>query len=186
MSVESILKNLDESLNKALDHLHNDFAGLQIGRASGALVERIQVESYGTMQPLKAVASISVPDAKTVQIQPWDRSQLAGIEKAIQMSELGLTPSNDGLVIRLNIPDLTEERRRELTKLVHKMAEETKIAVRNSRQEAMNKIKQLKNNSEITEDIQQSTEKKIQEKVDEINHKIEEAAKAKEQDILKV
>lgn len=186
MSVENVLKTLEDELAKTMAHLHDDYAGMQIGRASAALVERITVESYGVMQPIKSIANISVPDARTVQIQPWDRGTLAAIEKAITLAELGLMPQNDGIVIRLNIPPLTEERRKELTKLVFKMAEEAKISVRNVRHEAMEEIKKEKNSNTITEDQQEHAEKKIQEKVDEANEAIEKAAKAKEADVLKV
>ncbi len=186
MSTDAVLNSLEADLGKALEHLQQEFGKLQIGRASASLVDSIEVEAYGTMQPLKAVANISVPDAKTIQIQPWDRSTLATIEKGIMMAELGLTPANDGVVIRINIPPLTEERRRDLTKIVSKMAEEAKIAVRNLRHEAMDAVKKMKNNSEITEDVQSGTEKRIQEKVDHFNKEIEIAAKSKEQDIMTV
>lgn len=186
MNVEQILKELDESMAKAIEHLHDDYSSLQIGRASAALVERVLVETYGTTQPLKAVANISVPDAKTIQIQPWDRSSLAAIEKGIQLAEIGLNPQNDGVVIRLNIPALTEERRKELTKIVHKMAEEAKIGVRNVRHEAMEDLKKAHKAAEITEDHQKTGEKMIQEKVDQCNEQIDTAAKAKEADVMKV
>ncbi len=186
MSVEIVLKTLEEETKKTMDHLHEDFAGLQIGRASAALVERITVEAYGVMQPLKAIASITIPDAKTIQIQPWDRGTLAAIEKAIMMAEIGLNPQNDGIVIRLNIPQLTEERRKELVKMVSKMAEEAKIGVRTARHQAMEEVKKLKNNEQITEDQQELAEKKIQETVDKSNVSIEQAAKEKEADVMKV
>lgn len=186
MNVEQILKNLDEQLAKAVNHLREDYSGLQIGRASAAIVERVMVDAYGMVQPLKAIASISVPDAKTIQIQPWDRGTLSAIEKGIQLAEIGLNPQNDGIVIRLNIPALTEERRRELTKVVGKMAEEAKIGVRNSRHEAMEEVKKAKNSSEITEDQQKQAEKMIQEKVDKVNGEIETSAKEKEADVMKV
>lgn len=186
MSLDLVFKNLEEQLMKVSDHLKEQYAGLQIGRASAGLVERVMVDSYGTMQPLKAVASISVPDAKTIQIQPWDRSTLAAIEKAIQMSDIGLTPQNDGIVVRLNIPPLTEERRKELAKLVHKMAEEAKISVRAARQTAMDKVKSMQKTSELTEDQLKTSEKKIQEKVDHTNEGIDHSAKEKEADVMKV
>lgn len=186
MPLEQAVKGLEEHLNKALEHLHDDYASLQIGRASAALVERVMVDSYGTMQPLKAVASVSVPDAKTIQIQPWDRGMLQAIEKGIQIAEIGLNPQNDGVVIRLNVPALTEDRRKELTKVVSKMAEEAKIGVRNARHEAMEKVKTLHNNEEISDDQQKIAEKKIQEKVDHINNEIDSAAKSKDADVMKV
>ncbi|MGL5831570.1 MAG: ribosome recycling factor [Candidatus Altimarinota bacterium] len=186
MSVEAVVKTLEENLKKAADHLKTEYAHLQIGRASSALVERVFVEAYGVMQPLKAIANISVPDAKTIQIQPWDRGTLQAIEKAIILAEIGLNPQNDGIVIRLNVPALTEERRRDLTKIVSKMAEETKITVRNVRQESMEQVKKMQKDSLITEDQLKHGEKKIQEVVDQINREIESSAKDKEQDIMKV
>ena len=186
MSLDLVLKGLEDNLKKALDHLHDDYAGLQIGRASAALVERVMVEVYGSMQPLKAVANISVPDAKTIQIQPWDRGTLQSIEKGIQLAEIGLNPQNDGIVIRLNVPALTEERRRDLTKVVHKMAEEAKIGVRNARHESMDKLKGLHKAEQISDDQQKVAEKKIQEKVDHTNTEIDSAARNKEADVLKV
>lgn len=186
MSLDLVFKNLEEQLLKVSDHLKEQYAGLQIGRAGAGLVERVMVDSYGTMQPLKAIASISVPDAKTIQIQPWDRSSLAAIEKAIQMSDIGLTPQNDGIVVRLNIPPLTEERRKELAKLVHKMAEEAKISVRAARQTAMDKVKSMQKASELTEDQLKTSEKRIQEKVDHTNSGIDESAREKEADVMKV
>lgn len=186
MNTEQVIKNLDEQMAKALAHLRDDFAGLQIGRASAALVERVAVEAYGVMQPLKAIANISIPDARTIQIQPWDRGTLQSIEKGIQLAEIGLNPQNDGVVIRLNIPLLTEERRRELSKIVNKMAEEAKIGVRNVRHEAMEDVKKAQKNSEISEDQLKGAEKVIQEKVDKINSEIDTSAKEKEADIMKV
>jgi ribosome recycling factor len=166
MLVEPIIRILDENIKKAVDHLHDDYSSLQVGRASAALVERVVVDSYGTTQPLKAVASITVPDAKTIQIQPWDRGMLAAIEKGIQLAEIGLNPQNDGIVVRLNVPPLTEERRRELTKIVSKMAEEAKIGVRNVRHEAMEQVKKAQKANEITEDQQKHAEKEILPKSD--------------------
>ena len=165
MSAEVLMKNLEEQMTKSIEHLHKEYSSLQIGRASSALVERVMVEVYGTMQPLKACASISVPDAKTIQIQPWDRSTLQSIEKGIKMSDLGLNPQNDGVVIRLNIPALTEERRKELTKVVSKMAEECKITIRTARQDCLTKLKTMQKNAEITEDQLKHFEKKIQENI---------------------
>jgi len=186
MLVEPIIRILDENIKKAVDHLHDDYSSLQVGRASAALVERVMVDSYGTTQPLKAVASITVPDAKTIQIQPWDRGMLQAIEKGIQLAEIGLNPQNDGIVVRLNVPPLTEERRRELTKIVSKMAEEAKIGVRNVRHESMEQVKKAQKANEITEDQQKHAEKEIQQKVDKANAEIEGAARAKEADVMKV
>ena len=171
---------------KAISHLEDEFTSLQVGRASSGLVENLMVESYGTMQPVKAVASISVPDAKTVQIQPWDKSILAAVEKAIRESDLNLNPVNNGLAVILAIPPLTEERRRDLVKVVGQLAEEAKISVRNARHEAINALKKMEHEKEIREDERSRAEKQIQEKTDELNTKITELAKKKEELIMKI
>jgi len=186
MSIDTTFQKLEASLIKIMDHLKGEFSQLQIGRASSALVEHIEVEVYGSRQPLKAVANISVPDAKTVQIQPWDRSTLQSIEKAIQVSGLGINPSNDGVVIRLSIPPMTEERRRDLTKLVSKIAEESKISVRNARHEAMEELRSGEKSGELTEDQLKVSEKKLQERIDSMNKDIENLTRNKETDILTI
>jgi ribosome recycling factor len=183
---ETLILQAEQEFRNALDHLKGEFAGLQIGRASAALVENIDVEAYGSVQPLKALASISIPDPKTIQIQPWDRSQLQAVEKAIRNSDINITPSNDGIVIRLNIPPLTEERRADLTKVVHRLAEEARISVRQARQRIHEQIKEAHKNGKITEDDKTTAEKKLQEKVDNINKEIESLAKAKEAEVMKV
>jgi ribosome recycling factor len=184
--IENILSQLQKDFDDSLSHLKSEYSRLQIGRASPALVETITVEAYGTKQPMKALASISIPDSKTVQIQPWDKGVLAAIEKAIQASDLNISPLNDGLSIRLNLPQLTEERRHDIAKIVHKMAEESRISVRHLRQKALDKAKELEKKADITEDQLRSFEKKLQEKVDNVNHLIEELSKAKEKEIMTV
>lgn len=176
----------EAEMKKIIDHLKTEYSHLQIGRASATLVEGVMVEAYGTTQSLKGLAHISVPDAKTIQIQPWDRGTLHDIEKAIQAANLGLMPSNDGVVIRINIPPLTEERRRDLTKVVHKLAEDARISVRHARQGVMDKIKGQEKAKEISEDIAKGMEKKLQERVDAINQEIEMLSKTKESDVMKV
>lgn len=171
---------------KAVEHLKLEFSRVQVGRASSALVEGLNVEVYGSMQPLKAVATVSVPDARTIQIQAWDRDNLVAIEKAINTSSLGLNPNNDGAVIRINIPALTEERRKDLTKVVSKLAEEAHIAVRNARQVAHKLFKQLKDDSEMTEDDLRDAEKTLQSKVDEANKQIDDLRLSKEKDVMTV
>lgn len=183
---DAILKQFQEDSDKVLEHLQHEFSGLQIGRASAALVEGIEVEAYGTKQPLKTIANVSVPDPKTVQIQPWDKSQLGPIEKAIQNSDLNIAPVNDGAVVRLVIPPLTEERRKDLTKVVHRLAEEARIAIRNARQKGHDKAREMEKSSDITEDQLRGFEKKLQQHVDDMNSKVEESAKKKEQDIMTV
>ena len=177
---------MDAEFQKALSHMEDEFAGLQVGRASSGLVDNLMVEAYGTMQPVKAVASISVPDAKTVQIQPWDKSMLGPIEKAIQNSDLNLNPVNNGASVILSIPPLTEERRRDLVKFVGKIAEDAKISVRNARHNALSTIKNLEHSGDITEDDKSRSEKQIQEKVDDLNNKIAELAKKKEDAIMTI
>lgn len=186
MLTDSLLQQADAEFKKALEHLKTEFSHLQIGRASPALVEAVIVEAYGSRQPLKALANVSIPDAKTVQIQPWDKGLLKAIEQGIQMAQLNLTPSNDGIVIRINIPPLTEERRKDLTKVVYRMAEEARISIRHTRQLLMDKIKTMEKNKEITEDEAKNSEKRLQEKVDTINRDIDTSAKNKESDILKI
>lgn len=183
---QKYIDHAKEAFKKAEQHLSHEFARLQVGRASVNLVEPIEVESYGAKQALKNVASISVPDAKTLQIQPWEKSMLGVIEKAIRDSDLGLNPVNNGNAILLNIPPMTEERRRDLVKIVHRMAEEAKIAVRNVRQEAHNKFKQMKNDNEINEDEQRGAEKRLQDSVDQANTEIESMMKKKEQEVMTV
>lgn len=186
MSVDQVINAIVLDFEKAIVHLKDGFARLQIGRANPALVENVPVLMYGVSQPLKALASITTPDPRTIVIQPWDKNALAPIEKGIVGTGLGFNPVNDGVVVRISIPSLTEERRAELSKHVRKLAEEAKIAVRNFRQDVINKFKQMKADNEITEDDLHSGEKKLQTKVDDANAKIDAAAKSKEQDVMTV
>lgn len=186
MSVSETLKTAEEAFAKCFDHLKSEYGKLRIGRASSALVEDLHVEVYGASQSLKAVASVSIPDAMTIAIKPWDKSVIGAIDKAIRESDIGLSPNNNGESILLNIPPLTEERRKELVKVVHKMAEEAKITVRTKRQDAMGKFKNLEKDKVITEDEQTGAEKKLQEKVDAVNSQIESAARAKEAEVMKL
>ena len=175
-----------QEFEKSITYLKNEYSRLQTGRASPALVEHLKVEAYGSMQPLKSMASISVPDPKTLQIQPWDRSVLGAIEKAIQAANLGLNPVNDGRVIRLPMPPLTEERRKELVKVVHQLAEQAKISIRTARGAAHSAFKTLEESKTISEDERRLSEKHLQEKVDQANKDVEELAKKKEQDIMTI
>ena len=186
MTVSDAISKAISEFYKAIVHLKEEFARLQVGRANAGLVENISVEMYGVSQPVKSVANISIPDARTIQIQPWDKGALAHIEKAIVGIGTGLNPMNDGVVIRINIPPLTEERRKDLTKHVRKLAEDTKIAIRTSRQDAHNEFKKLKADNVITEDDLFSGDKDLQKKVDEANEKVDALAKAKEQDVMTV
>lgn len=186
MSTESFIQASVSDFEKTFTHLNEEFSRLQVGRANPSLVEHVLVEAYGSKQPLKNMANISVPDPKTLQIQPWDRSVLGAVEKAILQSDLGLNPVNNGVTLLLNIPSLTEERRREIVKIVNKLAEEARISVRNIRQAAHAKFKQMAQDKQITEDEATGAEKKLQEKVDVYNAKIAEAAKKKEEMLMTV
>jgi len=186
MSVQDTMMRADADFQKAVSHLREEFARLQVGRAGAGLVESVMVDMYGVMQPLKAVANISIPDSRTIQIQPWDKSALAPIERAIINANTGLNPNNDGILIRINVPPLTEERRVEITKQVRKLAEDARISVRTARQDAHNSFKKLKADNVITEDDLHSSDKKLQLKVDEVNQTIDDITKAKEQDVMKV
>lgn len=186
MTTQDHINKAQTEFTNALTHLKSEFARLQIGRASPALLEELKVEAYGSMQPLKSLASISVPDPKTLQVQAWDRGVLAAIEKAIQAANLGLNPINDGRVLRVPMPPLTEERRKELVKVVHQMAEQAKISIRTSRGSAHSAFKTMEDDKEISEDERRMSEKHLQEKVDNSNKEVEELAKKKEQDILTI
>ena len=159
-------KAYDEKMGKTVESVKADFASVRAGRANAGVLDRIQVSYYGTPTPIQQVASISTPDPRTLQIQPWDGSILKAIEKAIQASDLGINPQNDGRVIRLAFPQLTEERRVELTKQVRKYGENGKVAIRNIRRDAMDKLKALEKKSEITEDDRKQSEKELQDLTD--------------------
>lgn len=180
---KKILEDAQKKMAKSLEATKKEFQNLRTGRASIALVEGIQVEYYDAVNPLKGLASISTPDAKTVLIQPWDASAVGNIEKAILKSDLGLTPINDGKAIRIQVPPLTAERRDELTKVVRKVAEEGRIAVRNARHEAIDQIKKLEKNKAIPEDISHSQQKEVQKHTDKFTAQIDEALKHKEAEI---
>lgn len=181
-----VLQKAEQAFAGAAVHLQEEYSKLQIGRASSGLVESLMVEAYGTMQPVKAVASVSVPDGRTVQIQPWDRAMLGPIEKAVSNSDLDLNPTNNGVAVILSIPPLTEDRRKELVKVVNRLAEEAKISVRNARHDAMSAFKRMEGDGEITEDDRKHAEKKMQEAVDKVNTEIGELAKKKEESIMTI
>ncbi|MFH1533822.1 MAG: ribosome recycling factor [Nitrospirota bacterium] len=186
MTYQEVISKARAEFDKAIAHLKEEFARLQVGRANASLVENIPVDVYGSSQPVKAVANVSIPDAKTIQIQPWDKSTLVPIEKAIVGIGTGLNPVNDGICVRINIPPLTEERRTDLTKHVKKLAEDARISVRTARQDAHNSFKQLKADGKMTEDDLYSSDKDLQKVVDEANSKIDETTDAKEKDVMTV
>jgi ribosome recycling factor len=181
------MEDIDSLLQKSVQFLKKEFASLQTGRANSMLVEDFEIEAYGAKQPLKHAANISVPDGQTIMIDPWDKTLLADIEKAIQQNpNFSFSISNDGSAIRLNVPPLTEERRKEIAKLVHTMAEKGRISVRNVRHEEHAKLKKQKEEGEISEDEFYSEEKHLQEKVDNTNKKIDEITKKKEAEVMTV
>ena len=184
MSVD--FSDYSRRMEKALDHLAEEFGAVRAGRANAKVLDRITVEYYGSETPLAGVATISTPDARTLVIQPWDTSLLKEIQKAIQASELGINPQNDGKVIRLIFPQLTEERRKELTKQVKKYAEEAKVAMRNIRRDGMDYVKKLKKDSQITEDEQKKAEKDLQDLLDKFTKKADESLAAKEKELMSI
>ena len=179
-------KDYSRRMDKALEHLDEEFGAVRAGRANAKVLDRITVEYYGSETPLNGVATISSPDARTLVIQPWDTSLLKEIQKAVLASDLGINPQNDGRVIRLTFPQLTEERRKELTKQVKKYAEDAKVAMRNVRRDGMDYIKKLKKNSEITEDDQKKAEKDLQDVLDKYIKKADDALAAKEKELMAI
>ena len=179
-------KDFERRMGKALDHLQEEFGAVRAGRANAKVLDRISVEYYGSETPLSGVATISSPDARTLVISPWDTKLLKDIQKAIQSSDLGINPQNDGRVIRLVFPQLTEERRKDLTKQVKKYAEDAKVAMRNIRRDGMDYVKKLKKNSEITEDDQKKAEKDLQTLLDKYIKKIDDALAAKEKELMAI
>ncbi len=179
-------KEFERRMDKALEHLNEEFGAVRAGRANPKVLDRITVEYYGSETPLNGVATISSPDARTLVISPWDSKLLKDIQKAIQVSELGINPQNDGKVIRLVFPQLTEERRKELAKQVKKYAEEAKVAMRNIRRDGMDYVKKLKKNSEITEDDQKTAEKDLQDILDKNIKKVDAALAAKEKELMAI
>ena len=184
MSVD--FKEFNRKMDKTLEILQEDFGAIRAGRANARVLDRITVEYYGVDTPVGQVGTISSPDARTLVIQPWDGSLLKKIEKAIQASDLGINPQNDGRVIRLVFPQLTEERRKELAKQVRKYGEDAKVAVRNVRRDAMDYIKKLKKDSEITEYDQKKAEKDLQELTDKYIKKVDEVCGAKEKELMEL
>jgi len=186
MTTDEAISNAVKEFEKVIAHLKEEFSRLQIGRASPGLVEGANVEMYGVTQPLKNIANVSIPDARSILIQPWDKSAIVHIEKAIISMGTGLNPTSDGICVRVPIPPLTEERRVDLTKHVKRLAEDARISVRTARQDALGTFKKLKTDDEITEDDLFSADKTLQVKVDEANAKIDEVTVAKEKDVMTV
>lgn len=181
---KSDYKVYEDKMQKTIDSLISEFGTIRAGRASASVLDKVTVDYYGTQTPLNQVGSISVPEPRMLVVQPWDPSLLKAIEKAILASDVGITPTNDGKSIRLAFPPLTEERRKELTKLVHKYAEEGKVAVRNVRREAVDAFKAMKKKSEITEDDLKICEKDMQDLTDKYVKKVDEVSAKKEKELM--
>ncbi|HTY06963.1 MAG TPA: ribosome recycling factor [Gemmatimonadales bacterium] len=182
-TIPELLKQAKQAMDKAVESVKREFSSVRTGRATTTLLDVVRVDAYGNMMPLNQVASVAAPEPKLLTVTPWDKSLAKAIEKAIVVSELGLTPSSDGTVIRIPIPALTEERRKELVKVVHKFAEEGRVAVRHARTDAISKAKKLEH---VSEDEKKHTEKDIQKLHDERMKHIEDAVKSKEAEIMEV
>jgi ribosome recycling factor len=181
---QSVMKDVETKMTGALEALGRELATVRTGRASAGLLDGIRVDYYGTPTPVNQMASISVPDARTIVIQPWEASQLKAIEKAIMVSDLGLTPVNDGKIVRLAMPSPTEERRKQLAKTVHKIAEESRVVVRNLRREANDRLKAMAKDKKVSEDEERRSHDLIQKTTDRFIAKVDELLKKKEQEIL--
>ena len=184
--IQDVMADAEVRMGKALDALRRDLATIRTGRASPWLVDRMTVEYYGTPTPLNQLAGISVPEPRLLVIQPWDRGTMGAIEKAIQKSELGLNPSNDGQVIRIAIPTLTEERRKQLVKLVHNHVEEGKVAVRNIRRDAMSSVRELLHEGMLSEDDERRAEQQVDVLTKRFGEETDKIGKAKEHEVLEV
>jgi ribosome recycling factor len=173
-------------MQKTIEATQRSFNTIRTGRASTSLLDRVMVDYYGAETPLKSLANLTTPDATTIMIQPYDKSSMGQIEKAISLSDIGLTPNNDGQLIRLNIPPLTKERRKELVKMAGKLAEEGKVGVRNIRRDAIDEIRKQEKNSDISEDESRDLQDEIQKITDDFNQKIDDLLAVKEKDIMTV
>lgn len=183
---EPDIEDLKRRMQGALQVLHDEFGGLRTGRASAALLEPIHVDAYGSSMPMNQVGTIGVPDSRMITVQVWDQGLVAAVEKAIMESGLGLNPSRDGSLVRVPIPQLSEERRTELTKVAHKYAEQARVAIRNVRRDGMDTLKKLQRDGEISEDEQRAWETDLQKLTDDFVKEIDDSLNAKESEIMKV
>ena len=186
MDIETILLDAEDRMEKAMSALEREFAKLRTGRASTSLVDGIKADYYGTPTPISQMASVAVPDSRTITIQPWDKGGIAVVEKAILKSDLGLTPVNDGKIIRISIPPLTEERRKDLVKVARKYGEDAKVAVRNVRRDANDTLKKLEKDKSITEDEQKKAEADVQKLTDKFVGDVDKKCAAKEKEIMDI
>lgn len=183
---ELILEELEENMKNNIAFFEKSLSRVRTGRASLSLLDGIKVDYYGAPTPLNQLATLSIPDSQTILISPWDKTALGAVEKGILKSDLGLTPSNDGKVIRINVPPLTEQRRKELVKVVKKMAEDCRVSVRNARRDANNELKKLKNDGDISEDEFHAKQDEVQKITDEYIEKIDKILAAKEAEIMEI
>ena len=184
--MNELIKNTEERMSKSVDALDREYKSIRAGRANAAVLDRVNVDYYGVPTPVQQMAAVSVPEPRTLLITPWDKSTLKDIEKAILTSEIGINPQNDGICIRLNFPPLTEERRKDIVKDIRKKGEDAKVAVRNQRRDALDKLKALKKNNAITEDDEANGEKKIQNLTDKFCKEIDELANIKEKELMEI
>ncbi|MBR3588947.1 MAG: ribosome recycling factor [Clostridia bacterium] len=184
--MQTVFNTTTEKMEKTLGSLQSEYASIRAGRASAAVLDRISVDYYGTPTPINQLATVSVAEARILNIQPWDKSVLTAIEKAIQTSDIGINPTNDGSIIRLVFPPLTEDRRKEIVKDIKKKAEEAKVAIRSIRRDNIDKLKKMQKNSEITEDDLSNGEDKIQKITDDFIKKIDDKAKDKEKEVMEI
>ncbi len=184
--MKDLLAKTEQIMQRRIDHLESEYARIRAGRASAGVLDKVMVDYYGTPTPIQQLAAVSVTEARTLTIQPWDASVLRGIEKAIQMSDIGINPQNDGKCIRLVFPPLTEDKRREIVKDAAHTAEETKVQIRNERRDAIDKLKKMKKNNEITEDDQEEGEEKIQKLTDKFTKKADEICAKKQKVIMEI
>lgn len=184
--IDQIIASHTEDFNKVIEHYLHELSGVRTGRANPALLNTVTVESYGSKVPLEHIASINVSDAKTLMISPWDKSQLQAIEKGIQLANLGFNPSNDGIAIRITLPALNEERRKEMVKMIGQIAEKGKIGVRNVREDVMKEMKKAEADGKIGKDDLTFGQKKLQDVIDKLNAEIKEHAESKEKEVMTV
>jgi len=185
-AIEDFLADAKRRMDKSIEATHHEFNSIRTGRASPALLDRITIDYYGTPTPLKSLASISAPEARMLVVQPFDPGSIKNIERAVQESDLGLTPSNDGKIVRLPIPALTEERRKDLVKVVRRVAEEGKVAIRNVRRDIMQHLKELVVNGDVGDDEERRAEQQVQKITDEHTKSIDDLLKVKEAEIMEV
>lgn len=184
--MKTVFSFAEEKMGKTINALNSEYNSIRAGRASAAVLDRIRVDYYGTPTPINQLAAVSVAEARILTIQPWDKSVLGAIEKAIQISDIGINPQNDGSVLRLTFPPLTEDRRKEIVKTVRSTAEDSKVAIRSIRRDCIDKLKKMQKDSEITEDDLKQGEKKIQDTTDKFIKDIDSIAAAKEKEVMEI